>query len=47
MIVAATVCFCLAIASGWLLLIRRLVAHVGYGYRRGVNEVRLTARRDS
>ena len=30
-----------------LLLIRRLVAHVGYGYRRGVNEVRLTARRDS
>ena len=29
-----------------LLLIRRLVAHVGYAYRRGVNEVRLTARRD-
>lgn len=28
-----------------LLLIRRLVAHVGYAYRRGVNEVRLTARR--
>ena len=29
-----------------LLLIRRLVAQVGYAYRRGVNEVRLTARRD-
>ena len=28
-----------------LLLIHRLVAHVGYAYRRGVNEVRLTARR--
>ena len=30
-----------------LLLIRRLVAQVGYAYRRGVNEVRLTARRGS
>ena len=29
-----------------LLLIRRLVAQVGYAYRRGVNEVRLTARRE-
>ncbi len=29
-----------------LLLIRRLVAHVGYAYLRGVNEVRLTARRE-
>lgn len=25
MLVAATICFCLAIASGWLLLIRRLM----------------------
>ena len=28
-----------------LLLIRRLVAHVGHDYARGINEVRLTARR--
>ena len=28
-----------------LLLIGQLVSHVGYGYRRGVNEVRLTAAR--
>ncbi len=28
-----------------LLLMQRLVAHVGHGYTRGVNEVRLTARR--